>query len=105
MAGLWRNNPETPGGKYLVKRRDGTIPNWPYMVLGARDPAAPVALRAYANEAERLGMDPAYVEDVRSLSRIFDDWREDIGPGDPDAPRHRKDDPATMAEMRKGHGA
>ena len=25
--------------------------------------------------------------------------------GDPDAPPHRKDDPATLAKMRGGHGA
>lgn len=29
MAGIWRNNPETREGKYLVQRRDGTIPDWP----------------------------------------------------------------------------
>jgi hypothetical protein len=105
MAGLWRNNPETPEGKYLVKRRDGTVPSWPYFVIGALDPAAPAALLAYANEAERLGMDPQYVSDVRGLAEVFKAWAVDMEPGDPDAPRHRKDDPATVAEMRKGRGA
>ena len=28
-------------GKFLVVRRDGSIPHWPHFVLGARDPAAP----------------------------------------------------------------
>src|SRR4051812_26870453 len=102
MAGLWRNNPETSEGKYLVKRRDGTIPSWPYFVIGGVDPAAPDALRAYADEAERLGMDPAYVADVRAMATIFEDWREECGDGNPDGPRHRIDDPATVAEMRKG---
>ncbi|HXI43902.1 MAG TPA: hypothetical protein VNH83_28225 [Bryobacteraceae bacterium] len=40
-AGLWRKNPETPEGKYLVKRRDGSVVDWPNFVLGAKDPAAP----------------------------------------------------------------
>jgi hypothetical protein len=105
MPGLWKNNPETPGGKYLLKRRDGSIPMWPFFVIGARDPAGPAGLRAYADEAERLGMDPTYVEDVRDLADEFFHWCKDNGPGDPDAPRHRKDDPATVAEMRKGRGA
>lgn len=105
MAGLWRNNPETKEGKYLVKRRDGTVPRWPYFVIGGADPVAPVALRAYADEAERLGLDPAYVADVRAMASWFADWREEYGEGDPDAPRHRVDDPATVAEMAKGRGA
>lgn len=55
---LWRKSPETPEGKYLVKRRDGTIPEWPNFVLGAKDPAAPAALRAYADSARELGFNP-----------------------------------------------
>lgn len=107
MAGLWRNNPDTPGGKYLVKRRDGTIPEWAYMVFGERDPAAPAALRGYADKAEQLGFDPQYVADVRAMA---DEWERNLAsgvttPGDPDAPRHRKDDPTTVAEMTKAKGA
>lgn len=34
LKGLVRDNPETPEGKYLVKRRDGTVPPWPHFVLG-----------------------------------------------------------------------
>jgi hypothetical protein len=105
MAGLWRNNPDTKEGKYLVKRRDGTVPRWPWFVLGAADPAAPVALRAYADEAERLGMDPVYVADVRAMASGFEEWWFNNDAGDPDAPRHRVDDPATVAEMRLGRGA
>jgi hypothetical protein len=101
MAGLWRKNPRTPGGKYLVKRRDGTIPEWAWFVLGAADEAAPAGLRGYADKCEELGLDPQYVADVREMA---DAWEHDLAAGkhkkgDPDAPRHRRDDPATVAEM------
>jgi hypothetical protein len=105
MPGLWRNDPKTPEGKYLVKRRDGTIPAWPWFVLGAADPAAPVALKAYADEARRLGFDPQYVNDLYNLAAEFSSYGKDVSNGDPDAPRHRVDDPATVAEMAKGRGA
>lgn len=105
MPGLWRKNPKTKEGKYLVKRRDGTIPEWPYFVLGAKDPAAPAALMAYATEAERRGMDPEFVEDVRLMAGEFAVYRIRNGEGDPDAPPHRTDDPATIEEMRHGNGA
>jgi hypothetical protein len=105
MAGVWRYDPATREGKYLVKRRDGTVPEWPWFVLGGADPAAPVALRAYAIEAERLGMDLKYVAEVRRLAGDFESYARTNPPGDPDVPRHRVDDPATIAEMRKGQGA
>lgn len=107
MARLWRNDPAVPGGcKYLVTRRDGTVPDWPWFVMGARDAAAPAALRAYAAEAERLGgFDPAYIADVRQLADDFEDYRREYGTGDPDAPRHRPDDPATVAKMLAAKGA
>jgi hypothetical protein len=104
-SGLWRNNSDTPEGKYLVKRRDGTIPAWPNFVLGAKDVAAPAALRAYADEAERHGFNAEYVQDVRNLADQFDDYRKRHGLGDPDRGRHRKDDPKTIAEMRHGGSA
>jgi hypothetical protein len=102
---LWKNNPETPEGKYLVQRRDGTIPQWPSLVLGGADPAAVPALLAYADEAEQLGYDPAYVSDIRSLAEEFMHWQNTTGVGDADAPRHRKDDPAVIALMRQGNGS
>jgi hypothetical protein len=105
MAGLWRNNPETPEGKYLVKRRDGTIPPWPFFVIAASDPAAPTAINAYARKARQLGMDDQYVMDLFAMADDFAEWRDTHPEGDPDAPRHRVDDPATVAEMRKGKGA
>src|SRR5687768_6665308 len=105
MARLWRKNPETPEGKYLVKRRDGSVVEWPSFVLGARDPASPAALMAYADAAEKEGYDPEFVRDVRNLADEFEQYRMGMGTGDPDAPRHRQDDPATIAEMRNGRSS
>lgn len=105
MAGLWRYGDKAPEGKYLVTRRDGSVPEWPNMVFGAKDPAAPAALRAYADEAQRLGYDPAFVADVRRLADEFEAYRAAAGTGDPDAPPHRKDDPETVAKMRLGNSA
>lgn len=105
MARLWKKNPDTPGGKYLVQRRDGTVPRWPFFVIAASDPAAPAAITAYADAAERLGMDPEYVADLRNLSIEFEAWRADNGAGDPDAPRHREDDPDVVAKMIEGRGS
>lgn len=105
MSGLWRYGEKAPEGKYLVMRRDGSVPEWPSMVFGAKDPAAPAALRAYADEAERRGFDPEFVGDVRRLADEFERYREQQGTGDPDAPPHRKDDPETIALMRLGRCA
>lgn len=101
MARLWRNVDGTREGKYLVLRRDGTVPEWPYFVIGAADPAASRALIAYAAAAAAAGMDPKYVADIRFLASYFDDWRRQHSTGDPDAPRHRTDDPEVIAKMRK----
>jgi len=105
MPGLFFNNPNTPEGKYLVKRRDGSIPQWPHFVLAASDPAAPEALLQYADAAAALGYDPQYTDEIRNLAVLFEEWRRAHETGDPDAPPHRKDDPATIEEMRKGHSA
>src|SRR5436853_3623390 len=99
MTRLWINLPETREGKFLVLRRDGTVPDWPHFVIGARDPAAPAALHAYADEAQKLGMDPEFVQDVHELAGRFEYYRQQNGDGDPDAPRHRPDDPATLKLM------
>lgn len=104
--GLWRK--EADGnkreGKYLVLRRDGTVPEWPGFVLGAGDPAAPAALRAYARAAHDLGW-AQMSADMFDLADEFDRWRADHGAGDPTAPAHRTDDPEIIAKMRGGHGA
>jgi len=105
MARLWKNTEGTREGKYLVTRRDGTVPDWPHFVLGARDPATPFALRAYASASQVLGKDPAFVADVLALADEFDRYRFEHGEGDPDAPPHRTDDPATIAKMRFGCSA
>lgn len=105
MAGLFSKSQGLAGGKYLVKRRDGTVPQWPYFVLGAADPAAPYTIRAYATKCASIGMDAAYVGDLFVLADEFEAWRLANKEGDPDAIRHRVDDPATVAEMVKAKGA
>lgn len=106
MPGIWRNNPHTSEGKYpIVLRRDGTPLSARYFVLVLKDPAAEAALIAYADAAEKAGMDPEYVKDVRALASDagYEHARavaEDAKKPDPDAPPHRKDDPATLAWAR-----
>ncbi len=99
-GGLWRDNPDTPEGKYFVVRRDGTIPEWPHFTLGANDPCASAALRAYAMKAFEIGLDHAYATAVLELA---DEWALRPHTGDPDRGRHRTDNPAIVAEMKKGH--
>lgn len=106
LAGLMRDDPASPEGKYLVKRRDGTVVEWPSFVLGARDPHAAVALRAYADSIEKdPDVHPDFPARLRRLADEFDAYRAIHGEGDPTRGRHRKDDPATIAEMRKGMSA
>lgn len=101
MAGLWRDNHETPEGKYpIVLRRDGTVLETPYLVITMRDPCAPAAIRAYAEAAEQQGLDPIYIAGMRALADEAEVVRARIGPGDPDAPRHRTDDPKVIAWAR-----
>lgn len=85
--------------KFLVLRRDGSVPEWPWLVMGAADPATPHALRAYAEVAGTYGMDPEYCHEIRLLAQRFEDWRRDNWEGDPDAPPHRVDDPAVVSRM------
>jgi len=99
MGGLWRNLGGGIRSKFLVLRRDSSVPEWPYFVMGAADPAAPAGLRAYADVAEQEGMDPQYVADVRATADRFEAWREENHTGDPDAPQHRLDDPEVAARM------
>lgn len=102
MSGLWRNDSQTPEGKYpIVLRRDGTVVTKPYFVLLDCDLGFVSALRAYANEHESMGSDPNFVAQIR-------DWADSVEanppePGDPDAPRHRKDDPIVIAWARSAH--
>jgi len=105
MPGLWRNQDGTREGKYLVLRRDGTVPAAPVFVLLASDPAASLALHDYADRAADDGMDPEYVEDIRQLAVEFAAWRAVHGTGNPTTPKHRPDNPSTVAMMKHGLGA
>ncbi len=100
LAHLFRDDPATPEGKYLVKRRDGTVVEWPSFVLGARDPHAIAALLAYSYSiAQDPDCHPDFPNRIRALAAEFQRYREQHGAGDPTRGRHRKDDPATIAEM------
>jgi hypothetical protein len=88
--------------KFLVVRRDGTVPDWPYLVMGARDPHAPAAIRAYAEAAGDTGEDPGYVSDLLRLADSFEEYARMYGYGDPAAGPHRTDDPATVERMKAG---
>jgi len=105
MAGLWRNNPETPEGKYpILLRRDGTTVKVPYFPILLHDPCAAAALKAYADKAEEHCMDPEYVKDLRELAKtsqaLAKEAKNNPKPPDPDAPRHRVDDPKIIAWAR-----
>lgn len=86
--------------KFLVVRRDGTTPDWLYFVMGARDPAVPLALKSYAEAASMCGMDIDFVNSVNDLSEYFADYRSSNGSGDHDAPPHRTDLPLAIGLMR-----
>lgn len=95
-GGLWRKG-GLNNGKYLVLRRDGTVPECANFVFLERDPSAPAGLRAYADEAEGRGYHPQYVADMRELS---DEWEaSSLGEGDPDAGPHRIDMPLVVRLM------
>lgn len=95
---LWRNVMD--GCKFLVVRRDGTIPEWPHFVMGARDPWAPAAMRAYADAAEAGGADQDYVQSIRDEAGHFETYLAEHGQGDPEAAPHRADDPSIVQVMR-----
>lgn len=103
LTGLWRNDPETPEGKYLVVRRDGTVTEWPHFVLAAVDYSSSIALRAYAESAEERGMNAQFVKDIRDLADTFANYAAADGRrSDPDRGRHRRDDPRVIELMREG---
>jgi len=66
--------------KYIVLRRDGSVPDWPWFVLGARDPAAPRAVRSYATTSKAMGADEQYIENVVDHAKKMDAWRADPCP-------------------------
>lgn len=97
---VWAKTKEFSEGKFLVVRRDGSVPHWPHFVIGARDPAAPEALRAYAGICERLGYEAEYVASIKELADDFYSYRMLHGDGDPEASPHRVDDPDVIRAMR-----
>lgn len=97
---IWAKTKEWSEGKFLVVRRDGTVPHWPHFVLGARDMASYAALLAYADEAEKLGYEPEYVASIRDLANDFESYRSVHGNGDPESPPHRKDNRHVIRAMR-----
>lgn len=99
---IWAKTQEFSEGKFLVVRRDGTIPAWPHFVLGARDPAVPATLRAYASEARRLGFEEEYCASIEELADDFVRYRATHGNGDPESGPHRQDDPEIIRLMREG---
>lgn len=110
---IWaKTEGEVREGKYLVVRRDGTIPKWGHFVIAVIDPAAAAGLRGYADEAERLRFDPEYVESIRELARDSERLSMEAASNaavlgtkgaDPDAPPHRKDNSAVV-ELMRGNG-
>lgn len=96
---IWAKTKDYSEGKYLVVRRDGTIPSWPHFVLGGDDPCTPAALLAYASEAERRGLDSEYVASIRELAEDFS--KRTGGKADSDAGPHRTDHPVVIAIMRR----
>jgi hypothetical protein len=98
---IWAKTKEFSEGKFLVVRRDGTVPHWPHFVLGARDAAAQAGLRAYADKAEELGYEAEYVASVRELANVdFPEYLRRHGCGDPEARPHRTDHPDVIRAMR-----
>jgi hypothetical protein len=99
---IWAKTKEFGEGKFLVVRRDGSVPHWPHFVLGARDPAAAFAIRQYAVKCAELGVDQEYVASLAELADDFDAYRAREGNGDPEARPHRIDNPDVINAMR-GH--
>lgn len=128
LTGLFCDNPVTPEGKYHVRRRDGTTVEWPSFVLGARDEDAEICFRIYGllklmPPEERAGFiedmfdqfaasrsDPnaqnvGFFDSVMANADLWAMYRAEHGDGDPLMGPHRKDDPATIEEMRRGKSA
>jgi len=101
---IWAKTEEFSEGKYLVVRRDGSVPEWPHFVIGGFDPCAAAGLRAYAEEARRHGYDPAYCDSIVDLASDFEKLSATpraVAIADPDAPPHRKDLAEVIDVMRR----
>lgn len=77
----------------IIVKRDGTLVQHPTFVLSARDPAAPVALHAYADECVLRKMSEEYVELVRARANEFEAY-----------PRELVQPPATRGFIARGYG-
>ena len=101
---IWaKTDGEVREGKYLVVRRDGTIPDWPHFVLGGYDPCVPAALKEYAKTARLKGYDPEYCASIEELAYDFERLSATERArriADPDAGPHRTDNPAVINMMR-----
>lgn len=69
--------------KYLVLRRDGTLPPWPYFVLGAADPAAWDTFAFYVERCRELGYSQQYLDELSAIRLNF---------VKPNGPERRPDD-------------
>jgi hypothetical protein len=73
--------------KFLVIRRDGTVPEWPWFVLGGRSPWSLEAAKAYLGAAERGGADEAHLEAIRGIVAAMEAHPKggdhEFGPDDP----------------------
>lgn len=102
---IWQTTDgEVRKGKYLVVRRDGTVPVWANFVIGAYDPCAAPAMRAYGEAARAQGYAPDFVASCFELADQFERTaasEEARAKADPDAPPHRKDLPEVLAMMRR----
>ncbi len=106
LSVLFHENPDTPEGKYLVKRRDGGVVESPTFCLLGADPMAPWTLRFYSLLGFCMGhFDWSLVRSMWRFARQMVKWRKENGRGDPGMGKHRRDDPATLAEMKKGRSA
>ena len=102
MTGIWKTNDGERLDKYLVVRRDNTVPPWPWFVLAAADPVAPIAIRAYADAASANSVDDEdFITDLYALADEFDRWRASNTTGDPAGARHRTDDPVVVARIER----
>lgn len=93
------HGPQKKLGKYLVTRMDGTVPDWPWFVLGANDPGAYRTLLHYREDAAQYGCPHGYLAVIHSLIDEFDRWRGKHGmKGTPweDSPEDVAQDPVMV---------
>jgi hypothetical protein len=89
--------------KYLVVRRDGTMPQWPSFVLGAQDPASSAALRAYVHAHMEQGKQDdeklAYLQGILDEADAWDRYREEHGARQPEEVDRREESHDVMTAL------